>query len=291
MWLPCFSMLSTYLFCAVHVTPVHHRAVYWSALRSTCDSRAAVCCLMICSAQYMWLPCITVLSNLFCAVHVTPVHQCAVYWYALRSTYDSRASLCCLICSAQYMWLPCISVLSTDMFSAVHVTPVHQRAVYCYVLRSTCDSCASVCCLLNFSTQYMWLPCLSTLSIELLYAVNVAHVHWSAVSSTRGSYPLFCCMLYTWLMSIDLLYAVHVVHIHCFAVCCTRGSCPLICCMLYTWLITIDLMYAVHVTTVFQYALHRPSVRITGDSTTSVHCFLIYCTQHKWKVYQNVVSW
>jgi hypothetical protein len=221
MWLPCLSMLSIDLLCAVNMTPVPQCADYWYVLRSKCDSRASVCCLPICSAQYMWLPCFSMLSiDQFCAVHVTPVHQYAVYWSVLRSTCDSRASVCrLLICSAQYMWLPCFSMSSTDLFCAVHVTPVLQYAVYLSVLRGICDSRAAVCSLLICSTQYMWLPCLTILSINLLYALHVAHVHWSAV-------------------------------------CITRGSCPLICCMQYTWLKPTDLLYAVHVTTVFQYAIH-----------------------------------
>jgi len=186
----------------------------------------------------MWIPCFSMLSiDLFCAVNMTPVLQYAVYWSVLRSICDFRASVCCLlICSAQYMWLPCFSMLSTVLFHTVRVAPSHYS------------------------------------------------VHWSAVCSTRGSCPLTCCMQYTWLKSIDLLYAVRVAHVHWYAICCTRNSCPFICCMQYTWLKPVDLLYAVHVTTLFQYAIHWSSVSNTGDFTTSVYCLPICCTQHKWQV-------
>ena len=194
-------------------------SVYWSVLPSTCDSRASVVCLLICSIQYMWLPCFSSLStDLFYPAHVTPVLQYSVYWSVLPSTCDSRASVVCLlICSTQYMWLPCFSILSTDLFYPVHMTPVLQYPVYWSVLRSTC---------------------LIMLSIDLLYALHVAQVHWSAVCSICGS-PSF--------------------------------SMPS--------------------TTVFQYVIHRSSVRITGDSTVSVYCLLIYCRQHRWQVFQYVVFW
>jgi len=158
----------------------------------------------------MWLPFCSMLStDLFCAVDVTPVLQHAVYWSVL----------------------------------AVHMTPVLQCSVYLSVLCSTCVSHALVCCLLICSTQYMWLPFLNILFIELLYAVHVAHVYWSPVCSKPGSHPLICCMQYTWLMSIDLLYAVHVAHVHWSAVRSTRGSCPIICCMQYMLLSCLNILY------------------------------------------------
>jgi hypothetical protein len=215
-------------------------------------------------------PCLYVLyADLFCAVNVTPVFQYAVYWSALRSTCHSRASVCCLlIFSAQYMSLPCFSMLSTDLFCAVHVTPVLQYAVYWSVLRSKCDSRVSVCCLLICSAQYMWLPCFSILSTDLFHTARVAlshySVHWCAVCSTRGSCPLTCCMQYTWLMSIDLLYAVRVTHVHWSAVCCTRNSRH------------IYLLYAVHVA-----QTHWSAVRSTCDYRVSICYPLIVCTQYR----------
>jgi len=189
----------------------------------------------------MWLPCFSVLSiDLFCAVHVTPVLQCVVYWSVLRSTCDSRASVCCLlICSAQYMWLPCFSMLSTDLFHTVRVAPSHYSVHW-----------SAVC-------------------------IHVAHVHWPAVCSTRGSSPLICCMLYAWLMSIDLLYAVHLTHVHLSAVCSTRGSNPLICCTQYMWLPcfnmqSTDRLYAIQVTPLPQYIVYRSAVRSTSDKCISM---------------------
>jgi len=181
---------------------------------------------------------------------------------------------------------PCLSVLSTDMFCAVHVTPVHQCAVYWYVLRSTCDSRASVCCLLICSAQYMWLSCCSMLSTELFHTVHVAplsqySVHRTAVCSTRGSCTLICCTQYTWFMSIVLLYAVHVAHVHWFTICCTRGSRPLICCTRgsypliwctqYMWLpcfnmLSTDRLYASQVTPLPQYIVYWPTVRSPSDT-------------------------
>jgi hypothetical protein len=177
---------------------------------------------------------------------------------------------------------PCLSRLSTVLLCRVHLTPVFQYAGY----RSV-------------TTQYMWLPSLSILSIELLHALHVAQVQWSAVRSTCGSCPLTCRMQYMWLMSTDLPYAVHVAHVHWPAVCSTHGSCPLIWCTQYTLLMSIDLLHAVHVTHVHWYTVcsTRGYVRWSAVCSTRVsRSFsmssndLLYAV-HVTTVFQYAIHW
>jgi hypothetical protein len=185
------------------------------------------------------------------------------------------------------MWLLCSSMLDTDLLP-----------------HSTCGSFVSVFCPLRCCMQYMWL-----VFIDLLYSVHVAHVHWSAVFSTRGSCPLTCCMQYTWLMStdllqqytwlmfIDLLHAVHVAHVHWPAVCSTRGSFSLMCCMQYTWLMSTDLLQQ-YTWLMFIDLLYAVNVAMSSDLQYAVYVFpivsvcrpLTCSTRYMWLPCFNMLS-